>query len=53
MEDLKRVHTPHDDATVITAIIYNHVVKRVFFDNGSANVVLYYDAMKKLEILDD
>ena len=53
MENLERIHTPYDDAIVITATIYNHVVKRVLFDNGSASDVLYYDAMKKLGISDD
>ena len=52
-KDLERVHTSHDDTIVITAIVYNHVVRRVLFDNGSGNDVLYYDAMKKLGILDD
>ena len=52
-KDLEGVHTPNDDAIVVTATIYNHVAKRVLFDNGSANDVLYYDAMKKLGILDD
>ena len=33
--------------------IYNHVVKRVLFENGSASDVLYYDGMKKLGISDD
>ena len=41
MEDLKGVHTPHDDAIVITATIYNHVVKRILFDNGSAKAMCY------------
>ena len=53
LEDLEEVHTPHDDAIVITATIYNHMVKRVLFENGSASDVLYYDAMKKLGILND
>ena len=53
MEDLEGVHTPHDVAIVITTTIYNHVVKKVLFDNGSANDVLYYDAMKKLGISND
>ena len=52
-EDLEGVHAPHDDAIVITAIIYNHVVKRFLFDNGSASNVLYYEAMKKLGLSDD
>ena len=52
-KDLEGVHTPHDDAIVITVTIYNHVVKRVLFDNGSASDVLYYDAIKKLGISDD
>ena len=38
---------------MITATIYNHVVKRVIFDNGSTSDVLYYNAMKKLGISDD
>ena len=38
---------------MITATIYNHVVKRVLFDNGSLSGVLYYNAMKKLGIFDD
>ena len=38
---------------VITATIYNHVVKSVLFDNGSASDVLYYDAMEKLGISED
>ena len=38
---------------MITVIIYNHVVKRVLFDNGRASDVLYYDAIKKLRILND
>ena len=53
LEDLEWVHTPYDDAIMITATIYNHVVKRVLFDNGSASDVLYYDAIKKLGISDD
>ena len=52
-KDLERVHTSHEDTIMITATIYNHVVKRVFFDNVIASDVLYYDAMKKLGILDD
>ena len=35
---------------VTIATIYNHVVKRVLFENGKASDVLYYDAMKKLGI---
>ena len=50
---MERVHTPHDDTIVITSTIYNHVVKRVFFDNGSTNDVLYSEAMKVLGIFDD
>ena len=53
LEDLEGVHTPHDDEIVITTTIYNHVVKKVLFNNGSASDVLYYDAMKKLGISDD
>ena len=52
-KDLEGVHTPYDDMIVITAIVYNHVVKRVIFDISSASDVLYYDAMKKLGISDD
>ena len=44
IEDLEGIHTPHDDAIVITTTIYNHVVKRVLFDNGHTSDVLYYDA---------
>ena len=29
------------------------MIKRVLFNNGSASDVLYYDAIKKLEISDD
>ena len=50
---LEGVHTPHDDTIVIIATIYNHVVKRVLFNNGNANDVLYYDAMKMLGIFDE
>ena len=53
MEGLERVHTSHDDAIVITATIYNHVVKRVLFSNGDASDVIYYDTMKKLGISDN
>ena len=34
LEDLEGVHTLHDDAIVIIATIYNHVLKRVLFNNG-------------------
>ena len=53
LKNLEGVHTPYDDTIVITATIYNHVVKRVLFDNGCANDVLYYNAMKKLGISED
>ena len=53
VEDLEGIHTLHDDAIVITTTIYNHAVKRVFFDNGNASDVLHYDAMKKLGIFND
>ena len=45
-KNLEEVYTPYEDAIVIIAIIYNHVVKRVFFNNGSASDVLYYDRDK-------
>ena len=38
---------------MITATIYNHVVKWVLSDNGNASDLLYYDTMKKLGISDD
>ena len=52
-KDLEGVHTLNDEAIMITSTIYNHVVKRVLLDNGSASDVLYYDAMKKLGISND
>ncbi|OMO90118.1 S-locus glycoprotein [Corchorus olitorius] len=49
-EDFEGIQTPHDDAIIISATVYNHTVRRILFDNGSASDVLYYDAMKKLGI---
>ena len=52
-KDLEGVHILHDDMIMITTTIYNHMVKRVLFNNCSVNDALYYDAMKKLGISDD
>ena len=51
--NMEGIHAPYDDAIVIIATMYNHVVKTILFDNGSASDVLYYDAMKNLGISDD
>ena len=51
--NMEGIHAPYDDAIMIIATMYNHVVKTILFDNGSASDVLYYDAMKNLGILDD
>ena len=53
VEDLKGIEFPHDDAIVFNAVVYNHLVKRIYFDSGSACDVLYYDAMKNMGISED
>ncbi|OMO62054.1 Retrotransposon gag protein [Corchorus capsularis] len=52
-EDLEGIEFPHDDAIVISAVVYNHIVKRIYFDNGSASDVLYHSTMKSMNILED
>lgn len=39
----------HDYPMVITAIIGNADVKRVFVDEGSSADILFYDAFRKME----
>ncbi|OMO77926.1 Retrotransposon gag protein [Corchorus olitorius] len=52
-EDLEGIEFPHDDAIVISAVVYNHIVKRIYFDNGSASDVLYHSTMKSMNISED
>ena len=52
-KELEGIHTLYDDTIVIIATVYNHMVKKVLFDNGSVSDVLFYDIMKKLGISDD
>ncbi|XP_074363494.1 uncharacterized protein LOC141704042 [Apium graveolens] len=42
------VHHPHNDALVITMLIGEMNVHRVFLDNGSSANILYYSTYKKL-----
>ncbi|XP_058217397.1 uncharacterized protein LOC131328472 [Rhododendron vialii] len=50
--DLELVQTPHSDALVLTVQIGVHDVKRVLIDQGSSAEVMYYDLLKKLDLLE-
>ena len=49
-EDAKRVHHPHDDAIVITLIIFDYTTRRVLVDNGSSADILYYPAFQQMRL---
>lgn len=49
-QDLEGIHTPHDDALVITADVNNHTITRMMVDSGSAVDVLFYSAFEKMGI---
>ena len=47
-EDTRKVHHPHDDAIVITFLIYT--TRRVLVDNGSLADILYYPAFQQMRL---
>ena len=46
----RRLHHPHDDATVITLMIANYITRRVLIDNGSSMDILYYPAFQQMMV---
>ncbi|KAK3008991.1 hypothetical protein RJ639_015154 [Escallonia herrerae] len=52
-EDSKDIKTPHDDPLVIAIKAGNFDVKRILIDNGSSTEILFYDALKKMNIPTD
>ncbi|XP_073276466.1 uncharacterized protein [Primulina huaijiensis] len=49
-EDLRGVVTPHNDALVVTAIIANYDVARIFIDNGSSVNVLLKSTLDQMKV---
>ncbi|XP_010245144.1 PREDICTED: uncharacterized protein LOC104588768 [Nelumbo nucifera] len=50
-EDLKGIIVPYDDALVVSAIIANFVVKRIFVDSGSSANILFYEVLEKMKLV--
>ncbi|XP_077242403.1 uncharacterized protein LOC143882907 [Tasmannia lanceolata] len=51
--DLDNLILPHDDALVITMLVANWELKKIWVDNGSSADILYYHAFKQMMIGDD
>ncbi|XP_074561341.1 uncharacterized protein LOC141817607 [Curcuma longa] len=49
-QDLEGVETPHNDALVISAVIANYTISRVFVDTGSSVNVIFKKAFDQLQI---
>ncbi|XP_057515034.1 uncharacterized protein LOC130796691 [Actinidia eriantha] len=49
-DDLRGLHLPHDDALVVSAVIANFNVQRIFVDNGSSADILFISAFNKMKI---
>ncbi|KAL0461341.1 UNVERIFIED_CONTAM: hypothetical protein Slati_0021700 [Sesamum latifolium] len=47
-EDEEGITFPHEDAVVISAIIFNMEVRRILIDSGSSVDILFYDAYQKM-----
>ena len=49
-KDVRRLHHPHDDASVITLVIVNYTTRRMLIDNESSADTLYYLAFQQMRI---
>ncbi|XP_073041934.1 uncharacterized protein [Primulina eburnea] len=49
-EDLRDIVTPHNDALVVTAIIANYDVAKIFIDSGSSVNVLFKSTLDKMKV---
>ena len=50
--DSKRVHHRHTEAMVFTMRVANSNVHRILLDNGSTVDILYWDAYKKMSLIE-
>jgi hypothetical protein len=44
---------PHTDALVITLQVANHIIHKIFVDNGSSADILYWSAFMHMDISRD
>ena len=49
-DNLKGLHLPHDDTLVVSAIITNFNVQRIFVDNGNSTDILLVSEFDKMKI---
>ena len=52
-EDARRIQTLHDDAVVVSTIIANYYVRRIFVDNGSSTNILCYSTFFRMRLSAD
>ncbi|XP_073278738.1 uncharacterized protein [Primulina huaijiensis] len=49
-EDLRGIVAPHNDALVVTAIIANYDVARIFIDNGCSVNILFKSTLDQMKV---
>ncbi|KAL0434917.1 UNVERIFIED_CONTAM: hypothetical protein Sradi_0199600 [Sesamum radiatum] len=50
--DAQGVQLPHNDVLVISAIVANYTVKRIFVNSGSSTDVIFYKVYQQMELED-
>ena len=49
-DDVQGIQTPHDDAVIISMMIANYDVKRIFINNKNSMDILFYDTFQYMKL---